>query len=170
MWGILGLTWVQALGAFNFSHKVVFSQDTAQALHDVRTAAAPDDVVAYLPSELTARPIAGSPQESTNFAIMAMTGLDGYFSTEAYTKFFAVSGLSGRNSAEVLVQGEGLYQQRLENVRSFAKGDSNGAAAARLVRDHVGWIVVSGAALPGITSSATPWQKTREIAIYRLIR
>ena len=170
LWGILGLTWVQALGAFNFSHKVVFSQDTAQALRDVRIAAAPDDVVAYLPSELTAMPIAGSSRESTSFAIMAMTGLDGYFSSEAYTKFFAVSGLSGRNPAEVLEQAKGLYQQRLEDVRSFAKGDNNNAAAARLATDHVRWIVVSGATLQGIPFSATPWRKTREIAIYRFTR
>ena len=170
LWGILGLTWVQALVAFNFSHRVVFSQDTAQALHDVRMAAAPVDVVAYLPSELTARPVAGSSWESTNFAIMAMTGLDGYFSSEAYTKFFAVSGLSGRNSAEVLEQAEGLYEQRRDDVRSFEKGDIDGAAAARLARDHVRWIVLSGTALQGITSTATPWQQTREIAIYRFTR
>ena len=101
---MLGLTWVQALGAFNFSSKVAFDQDTAHALQDIRLAAAPDDVVAYLPSDLTASAIWGHAEESTNFAIMAMTGLDGYFSSEAYTKFFAVPGLSGRNPAEVLAQ------------------------------------------------------------------
>jgi hypothetical protein len=170
LWGILGLTWVQALGAFNFSHKVVFSQDTAQALRDVRTVAAPDDVVAYIPAGLPAEAIAGPPGESTNFAIMAMTGLDGYFSSEAYTRFFAVSGLSGHTPAQVLEQADGLYQQRLEDVRSFTKGDNNGAAAARLATDHVRWIVLSGVALQGITSSATPWRKTRDIAIYRLTR
>src|SRR5712692_1059028 len=90
LWGMLGLTCVQALVAFNFSSKAVFSQDTAHALQDIRLAAAPDDVVAYLPSGLTERPIWGHVQESTNFSIMAMTGLEGYFSSEEYSEFAAV--------------------------------------------------------------------------------
>ncbi|MGA9799562.1 MAG: hypothetical protein WBQ68_11170 [Terriglobales bacterium] len=167
LWGILGLTWVQALAAFNFSHKVAFGQETAQVLQDIRLTAAPDDVVAYLPSELTATPIWGQPRESTNFAIMALTGLDGYFSSETYSKFFAVPGLSGRTSEDVLSQAEGLYQQRRDDIESFVKGDIDGAASARLERDHVRWIVVSGDALQGISSSATPWRKTGEIAVYR---
>jgi hypothetical protein len=170
LWGMLGLTWVQALGAFNFSSKVAFSQDTAHALQDIRLAAAPDDVVAYLPSDLTARAIWGYPRESTNFAITAMTGLDGYFSSESYSKFSAVPGLSGRNPAEVLAQAERLYEQRRDDVGSFVKGEIKDAASARLANDHVRWIVVAGGALQGISSSATPWCKTREIADYRLSR
>jgi hypothetical protein len=170
LWGMLGLTWVQALGAFNFSHRVTFGQDTAHALQNVHLAAAPDDVVAYLPSNLTARPIWGHPAESTNFAIMAMTGLDGYFSSEIYSRFFAVPGFSGRNPEEVLAQAERLYEQRRADVGSFVKGDITDAAAARLAKDHVRWIVVSGDALHGISSSATPWQKTREIVVYRFTR
>jgi len=168
LWGILGLTWVQALGAFNFSHKVAFGQDTARALRDIRLTAAPDDVVAYLPSELTATPIWGAPTESTNFAVMALTGLDGYFCSEPYSKYFAVAGLSGRDPAEVLAQADGLYEQRRDDVGAFVRGDINEAASARLAKDHVEWIVVSGAAMQGISTSATPWRKTGEIAIYRL--
>jgi hypothetical protein len=168
LWGILGLTWVQALGAFNFSHKVAFGQDTAHALQDIRLTAAPDDVVAYLPSELTATPIWGAPTESTNFAVMALTGLDGYFCSEPYSKYFAVPGLSGRDPAEVLAQAERLYEQRRDDVGAFVRGDINEAASARLAKDHVEWIVVSGAAMQGISTSATPWRKTGEIAIYRL--
>ena len=170
LWGMLGLTWVQALGAFNFSNKAAFAQDTAQALQDIRLAAAPDEVVACLPSDMTARPIWGYAEESTNFAVTAMTGLDGYFLSETYTKFFAVPGLSGRDPADVLAQAQRLYEQRRDDVRSFVKGDINDAASERLAKDHVQWIVVSGDALRSVSSSATPWRKTREIAVYRLTR
>ena len=156
LWGILGLTWVQALGAFNFSYKVAFDKDTTRALQEIRLTAAPDDVVAYLPSELTATPIAGSPQQSTNFAMMALTGLDGYFSSEPYTKFLAVSGLSGRNPAEVLEQAEDLYRQRLEDVSSFAKGDRNGAAADRLSKRPCSMDRGVGRCIQDVPSSATP--------------
>jgi hypothetical protein len=175
LWAMLGLTWVQALGAFNFSYKVAFGQDTAQALQDVRLAASPDEVVAYLPSDLDATPIWGHAAESTNFAIMAMTGLDGYFSTETYTKFFAVPGLSGRNPAEVLAQAEVVYEQRRDDVGAFVRddivhGNRKDDAFARLANDHVRWIVVSGDALRGTSSSATPWRKTRDIVVYRIAR
>jgi hypothetical protein len=170
LWGMLGLTCVQAVVAFNFSSKVAFGQDTAHALQDIRLGAAPDDVVAYLPSGLTSKPIWGGAVESTNFAVMAMTGLDGYFSSESYSEIHAVSGLSGRNQAAVLAQAERLYEQRRDDVGSFVKGGITDAAAARLAKDHVRWIVVSGDALQGISSSATPWRKTREIAVYRLSR
>jgi hypothetical protein len=169
LWGMLGLTWVQALGAFNFSSKAVFGQDAAHALQDIRLEAAPDDVVAYLPSDLIERPIWGQAENTTNYSITAMTGLDGYFSSEAYSISFAVPGLSG-NRAEVLAQAQRLYEQRRDDVGSFVKGDITDAACARLARDHVRWIVVSGDAMQGISSSATPWRKTREIAVYRFSR
>lgn len=167
LWGILGLTWVQALAAFNFSSKAAFSQDTAHVLQEIRLTAASDDVVAYLPSNLNERPIWGNPAESTNFAIMAMTGLDGYFSSETYSKYHAVPGLSGRDPAEVLAKAEHLYDQRRADVGSFVKGE-NEDAAARLAKDHVQWIVVSGDALQDISTSATPWRKTQDIAVYRI--
>jgi hypothetical protein len=166
LWGILGLTWVQALGAFNFSCKVAFDQDTAHALQDIRLAAAPDDVVAFS-SDLTATPIWGRAEQSTNYSITAMTGLDGYFSSKEYSISFVVPSLSG-NRAEVLAQAERLYEQRSDDVASFVKGDITDAASARLAKDQVRWIVVSGDALQGISSSATPWRKTRGIAVYRL--
>jgi hypothetical protein len=168
LWAMLGLTWVQSLGAFNFSSKVAFGQDTAHALEDIRLAAAPDDVVAYLPSDLTATAIWGYPRKSTNFAIMAMTGLDGYFSSETYSKFHAVPGLSGRNPAEVLAQAERLYEQRRDDIGSFIKGDIMDAASARLANDQVRWIVVWGDALQRISSSTTPWRETRDIVVYRI--
>jgi hypothetical protein len=169
LWAMLGLTWVQALAAFNFSHKVAFDRDTAQALQDIRLAAAPGDVVAYLPSGLAATPIWGDAAESTNFAVMAMTGLDGYFSSETYSKFFAVPGFTGNNPAEVLAQAEHLYQQRRDDIGSFARGDLDDAAAARLANDHVQWIVLTGDAMTmnGISPTATPWRKAEEIAIYQ---
>jgi hypothetical protein len=170
LWGILGLTWLQALGAFNFSNKVAFGEDTARALQDIRLTAAPDDVVAYLPTEIAASPIWGSTVQSTNFAVMALTGLDGYFSSETYSKFFAVPGLGGRDPAEVLAQAERLYEQRRDDVESLVRGDIKEAASARLADDHVRWIVVSGNAVQGFSPSAAPWRKTREIAVYRLAR
>jgi hypothetical protein len=170
LWGILGLTWVQALGAFNLSCKTAFAEDTMQALQDIRLKAAPDDVVAYLPSDLTARPIWGHAENTTNFSITAITGLDGYFSSKTYSTSFAIAGLSGSSPGEVLAQAERLYEQRLDDIRSYVKGDITDTASARLAKDHVRWIVVSGDALQGISSTATPWRKTREIAIYRFCR
>jgi hypothetical protein len=170
LWGMLGLTWVQALCAYNFSNRVTFDQDTAQALQDIHLAAEPDDVIAYLPSDLAALPIWGRAEESTNFAIMAMTGLDGYFSSESYTTLSAVSGLQGPSPTAVLVQAKRLYEQRRDDIVSFVKGDIKDEATVRLAKDHVRWIVVSGDAMQGISSSAPPWRKTREIAVYRFSR
>jgi hypothetical protein len=165
--GNLGLTWLQALGALNFAHKVVFDKNTMRALQDIRLTAATDDVVAYLPGELIATPIWGPAPASTNFAVTALTGLDGYFSSEPYSKFFAVPGLSGNDPEDVLAQAERLYEQRLDDVGAFVRGDINDAASARLAKDHVQWIVVWGNATQGISTAATPWRKTREIAVYR---
>ena len=170
LWGVLGVTFVQALLAFNFSSKAAFSRDTASALQEIRTESSPDDVVAYLPSELTERPIFGPAEVSTNYSITALTGLDGYFSTETYSLSFAVPGMSGSDPAEVLAQAKKLYQQRRDDVASFVKSGTNQATSERLAKDHVRWIIVSGDALSDIRSSATVWRKTSEIAIYQLSR
>jgi hypothetical protein len=166
LWGILGLTCVQALAAFNFSSKALFDQDTARAFQDIRREAMPEDVVAYLPSDLTEEPVLGGPNVSTNFAVMAMTGLDGYFSSEEYSKYSAVPGLNGHDPADVLAQAERLYER--DDVESFVKGDMTDATSARLASDHVRWIVVAGDAMNDISSSGTPWRKTREIVVYRI--
>ena len=101
---------------------------------------------------------------------MAMTGLDGYFSSESYTTLSAVSGLEGPSPTAVLVQAKRLYEQRRDDIVSFVKGDIKDDASARLAKDHVRWVVVSGYAMQGISSSALPWRKTREIAVYRFSR
>ncbi len=168
VWGMFGLTWVQALGAFNFSSRAVFEHDTANTLRELRSAAAPDDVIAYLPGDLTEEPVYGASHVSTNFAIMAMTGLDGYFSNESYSIPSAVPGLSGPNPAAIMAEAEHLYEQRRDDIDSFLKGDITPAASARLAEDNVRWIVVSGDALQSISSSATPWRKTHDMAVYRL--
>jgi hypothetical protein len=168
LYGVLGLTWVQSLLAFNYSYGIHLDQDTMRALQDVRLMAAPDDVVAYLPDSVTQDAILGSTQQSTNFVAMAMTGLDGYFSSETYSKFNAVPGLSGKSPAEVMDQAEHLYEQRLSNVHSFLKGNLMPAGSARLAQDRVRWIVVVGDAMQDISTRDTPWRKTRKIAIYRL--
>ena len=168
LWTMLGLTWVQALASFNFSSRAVFPRETAQALFDVRAAAMPDDVVAYLPSNLSERAVWGSNQESTNFSIMAMTGLDGYFSSPDYTRFSAVPGLRGRTAAEVLAKADRLYEQRRADVGSFLKGDLDAAGRERLVSDRVTWVVVSDDALKEMSTTAAPWRRTRDIAIYRI--
>ena len=168
LWAMLGLTWIQALAAFNFNSKAVFGRDTALVLRDIHSQAAPDDVVAYLPSELTEQPVWGHAEVSTNFSIMAMTGLDGYFSSPEYSRSHALPGLSGRDPAEVAAKAQRLYEQRRDDVESFVRGDTSDAASARLAKDHVRWIVVSGGVLPGIHSPALPWRQTSEIAVYRL--
>lgn len=168
LFGLLGLTWVQAFVAFNFSCKAAFSQETTRALQDVRWAATPGDVVAYLPSQFTEKAILGQAEKSTNFSIIAMTGLDGYFSSETYSEFFAVPGISGHDAAHVLAQADHLYEQRRNDVGSFLKGEINDAVSARLAKDHVRWIVASGKAMQSIPSSAALWRKTADIAIYRL--
>lgn len=168
LWVMLGLTWAQALLSFNFSCEAVFDSATARALQEVRRSAGPDEVVAYLPSSLTSRAIWGHAEESTNFSIMAMTGLNGYFSSAEYSKFNAVPGLNGHSRAEVLANAERLYEQRRDDVEAFIKGDMNDAAEARLAKDQVRWIIVSDDAMRDISSPVLPWRKTSEIVVYRL--
>lgn len=168
LWGILGVTWIQALLAFNFGYEATFSRDTMRALDDLRVAASQQDVVAYTPSDIQQRAVWGYAQNSTNFAIMAMTGLDGYFSSQLYSKFNAVPGLSGRTPEEILDKAEHLYEQRHADVESFINGDITTEASARLTNDRVCWIVVTGDEMQKIASSLKPWRMTSEIAIYRL--
>lgn len=168
LWGILGLTWTQAFLAFNVSYKVVFNSDTVRVLQDVRRSAAPDDVLAYLPSEIAQRADWGPSGSSTNFAITAMTGLDGYFSSEDYSRLSEVPGLSGESPEDVLDKAKRLYQQRLTDVGSFIRGDMTDAAYFRLKNDRVRWIVVFDSAMQRISTPVQPWQKTQEIAVFRL--
>jgi hypothetical protein len=168
LWGVLGLTCAQALLAFNFSYELTFNNDTMRALQDVRMAATPGDVVAYLPSGITQKGVWGDTRSSTNFAIMALTGLDGYFSSQIYSTLNAVPGLSGKTAEEVLDKAARLYEQRQADVESFMRGDITDAASARLTNDHVRWVVVEGDAIQDISSLTTPWRRTHEIAVYRL--
>jgi hypothetical protein len=168
VWSVLAVTWIQALASFNFAQRAEFSREAARALQDVQASASHDDVVAYLPSDLTERPILGDTGRSTNFAIMAMTGLDGYFSSEPYSTFFAVPGLSGATSADILAKAKQLYEQRVADVNAFVSGNLTDAARARLENDHVRWIVVSGEALQSIACSTTAWRRTPEVVIYKV--
>ena len=168
LWGVLALTWVQVLLAFNFSFKETIGQDSVSALQDVRATASPDDVVAYLPSDIEQKGVWSYAQQSTNFSIMAMTGLDGYFSSKPYSEFNAVPGLKGNSSAEILAKADRLYEQRQADVDSFIRGEFSTAASARLAADHVRWIVVSGDAMREISSPRVPWRRTRDIVIYEL--
>jgi hypothetical protein len=169
LWAILGLTWAQGLIAFNFSHKVSFDRDSAEALRQIHCESAPDEVVAYLPSGIVAAPIWGDEVVSTNFAIMGMTGLDGYFPSEPYFVFFAVPGLPGGNTAEVLLKAKRLYEQRRDDTEAFIRGEVTEAGLARLKSDHVRWIVVSADALRKVRAGAAPpWRTTAQMVVYRL--
>jgi hypothetical protein len=168
LWSVLVLTWIQALASFNFAQRAEFSQATVQALREVQAVGDHEDVVAYLPIALIARPILGFPSLSTNFAITAMSGLDGYFSGEAYSTFFAVPGLTAATPADVVVEAQRLYEQRVADVNSFVSGEITDAARVRLQNARVRWIVLSGPALRQISTSVAPWRRTGEITIYRL--
>lgn len=168
LWAILGMTWLQVLMAFNFAHWASFSKDTAEALWDIRRASSPGDVVAYSQSTLVEEPMLGDAALSSNFSIMAMTGLDGYYLSEGYFTPFAVPGLSGRGTTDVLAKAKGLYQQRRDDTEAFIKGTITEAGLARLAKDHVRWIVVSGEELGEGVSSERPWKKTGQLVIYQL--
>ena len=165
---MLGLTWLQVLVAFNFSFKETFSGNAFRALQDLRANADPDDVVAYLPSDITQKGVWSYTQQSTNFSIMAITGLDGYFSSQSYSQFNAVPGLKGNGSEEILRKAQRLYEQRRTNIDSFVYGDISSAASESLVADHVRWIVVSGDAMQKMSSRRTPWRVAQDIIIYRI--
>ncbi len=170
VWTVIAGTCGQSLLAFNFSHECRFARDTIAALQDIRMASTPQDVVAYIPSYITHRAVLGDEYRSTNFAIMAMTGLDGYFSSQVYSKFNAVPGLAGKAAEEILEKAELLYEQRLADVESFTKGDITAESSARLMNDRVRWIVVAEDEIPHIRSSVKPWRRTHEIVIYKLSR
>jgi hypothetical protein len=165
-WGVLAFVWLQALGSFNFGGKVAFSQEAVQALRQIRSESTPDQVVAFLPTEVTHRPILGQAYQSTNFAITALTGLDGYFSSDGYTISFAVPSLRGKDPAQVLEQAEQVYQRRRCDVESFLVDDARNGASGRLAKDHVAWIVITGDAVPH--STANSWAKTPDITVYRI--
>jgi hypothetical protein len=168
LWGILGLTCVQDLLAFNFSYEETFMPDSVRALEDIRREAGADDVVAYLPSSITQKGVWSYTQQSTNFAVMALTGLDGYFSTDTYSEFNAVPGLSGKSRQDIMDKAEHLYEQRRADVESYVQDGATTDVTARLSADHVRWIVVCGEAMHKISNPAQPWRKTSEIAVYKL--
>jgi hypothetical protein len=167
VWALLTVTWIQALGAFNFGREILFSHETADVLRDIQATANPDDVVAFMPTGLLQKPVWGRALETTNFSVTALTGLDGYFSSESYTTSFAVAGLQGRNEQEVLTTAEQLYLQRKSNVEAFLR-TNDGGSSARLLQDHVHWIVILGDAAPNSPDSPTPWRRTADLAVYRL--
>jgi hypothetical protein len=168
VWAMLTLTWTQATLAFHFGYQVALSRGEMQVLEDIRRASAPDDVIAYLPTSIEPRPVLGFAPESTNFVVTGLTGLDGYFSARDYSVPFAVPGLSGRNAEGVLQQAERLYEQREADVNAFVKGTIDDQARARLQRDHVQWIVITGKALREISTVEKPWESTPEITAYRI--
>jgi hypothetical protein len=168
LWGLLGIAWLQALGAFNFGRRATFNGETVNALAEIHTLAPPDQVVAYMPSGLIEDPVLGRASETTNFTISALTGLDGYVSSETYSIAFAVPGLHGRDDADVLEQAKRIYEQRRADVQSFLDGTISDAGYGRLSKDRVCWIVASGDALQHLSTTLTPWRKTPDTAIYRL--
>jgi hypothetical protein len=143
----------------------VFPGDTVKVLEDIRSISAPDDVIAYLPSSLIQEPVLGRATETTNFAITALTGLDGYTSSGGYSISFAVPGLHGRNEAEILGEARQIYEQRRNDLESFVRGDTG---PARLLADHVRWIVISTQNLHPGASSPAPWRKTADVVVYKL--
>jgi hypothetical protein len=168
VWGILGLTWIQAMLAFNFSYETAFGRDTARALTDIRSTADPTDVVAYLPTDITQKPVWSYGIQSTNFAVMAMTGLDGYFSSQAYSRLGAASGLAGKTLQEISQKAELLYDQRRADVEGFLTGKLTPDGYSRLEQDHVRWVVVLEDSVQEVAQSPTPWRRTNEIRIYKL--
>jgi len=168
LWAALVTISAQVLLAFNFSSQLSFDQDTTRALEDLRSSARSDEVVAYLPSYIKQKAIWGYPLESTNFAIMALTGLDGYFSSESYSILNAVPGIVDRDPSRIRQEAERMYQQRLTDIESFIKGGMTEEASARLMSDHVRWVVVSEEAKRDIASSAAPWRRTNDVSIYHL--
>jgi hypothetical protein len=168
LWGMLGLTWSQSLLALNFSHMVAFSTDTVAIFKDIRLAASPDDVIVYLPVGRTDTPILGGPQQFTDYAVMAMTGLDGYFSNETYSVSDALSGVEGQTESEILTAANRIYRQRTHDVELYLRGNVDPAALNRLSSDHVRWIVLSKSAVQETPLPAQPWRQNPEIAVYRL--
>lgn len=167
LWTLLAVTWIQAIASFNFSREAVFSKDAASIFEEIQSASAPSDVVAFLPTGLTQKPLWGGVTETTNFSVTALTGLDGYFSSESYTTSFAVAGLQDKNEQAVLADAERLYQQRMQNVEEFLSGNYNDSLP-RLEQDHVRWIVVSGDAIPSGPPAPATWRRSADLVVYRL--
>jgi hypothetical protein len=168
LWGMLALTWVQSLAAFHFTQKVAFSANTEALFRDIRSASSPDDVIVYLPVDRVGTPILGEPQKFADFAVTAMTGLDGYFSNETYSVSYALSGLHGSTATEVLAAAGALYRQRMGDVEAYLQGDADSAALARLNRDNVRWIVLSEGSPRELAPALKPWRQNPEVVVYKL--
>jgi hypothetical protein len=168
LWGMLGLTWVQSLAAFGYSQKVAFSADTASAFRDIRAAASPDDVIVYLPVSRRATPILGAPHEFLDYAVMAMTGLDGYFSDQAFSVSYALAGIAGNSASEISAAAAALYRQRTGDVDAYLKGNADSATLDRLSHDNVRWIVLGDGAARDLSPALRPWRQNPQISVYRL--
>lgn len=170
LWSMLGLTWMQSLTAFHLSSKVAVEHQAASVLAEIRSTADPDDVIAYLPTDWTTSAIFGRSATFPDYVFMAMTGLDGYFANETYTKFYAASSLSGLNATEVFDRGERLYEERRACLEDFLSGKSGEAASTKLASDKVRWIVVSGDAMSKVATQVAPWRKTDQVEVWKLPR
>jgi hypothetical protein len=168
LWGMLGLTWLQSLAAFGFSQKVAFSAATAAAFRDIRAAASPDDVIVYLPVSRRATPILGAPREFLDFAVMAMTGLDGYFSDQAFSVSYALAGIAGNSAPEISAAAAALYRQRTGDIDAYLNGNADSATLERLSHDNVRWIVLGDGAPRGLSPALRPWRQDTEVSVYRL--
>lgn len=168
LWGLLGIAWLQALGAFNLGRRAVFSGETVNALAEIRSSTPPDEVVAYMPTGLIESADFGHATETTNFTITAFTGLDGYVSSETYSTAFAVPSLHGRDDSDTLAQAKQIYEQRRGDVQSFLDGTISDAGYNRLAQDRVCWVIASGDALKYLSTALNPWRRTPDMAFYRL--
>ena len=166
-WTLLFVTLGQSLLAFNYSFKVAFDTASMQVFRSIHDDSQADDVIAYLPSNLKPTPILGPPGEFPDYAVMAMTGLDGYFLSEEYSEFYAIPGLKAHTADEAFRDAANLYQQRKSNVEEFLKGNTESQVLDRLGSDHVRWIVLLHTA--GNTSSnIKAWAQTSQLTVYAL--
>ena len=168
VWGLLGIAWLQALGAYNFGRRASFTAKSMDVFREIRASATPDEVVAHLPTNLIENPMLGNGSDSTDFTIMALTGLDGYFSSEAYSTSFAMAGLQGRDDSDALAQALDLYNQRREDVQTFLNGNISETGTERLAKDHVCWVLLSRNSLQEADAGLRPWRRTQDLAVYRL--
>ena len=167
LWGLLGLTWVQSLVAFNLGSKVTFSPASVKILSEIGSVSSPDDVVVYLPTTRKSRPILGNSEQFSDYAIMAMTGLDGYFGAKSNSLYYAVPGLAGATGSEILGEADKLYRQRMNDVAAYLSGNPDQALLKRFANDKVRWIVLSEGA-PFASADLKTWRRSDQVTVYRV--